>query len=169
LTASWFCFVGWFRDKDERVDAEKASRKSETKSRESCRTQEDRTKTRSHTFQRSTSENRTENRGKNLEDSGGRILKIRDLRDEMRRVDVEAKVIQKSETREVSSRYKDETYKVADAMIRDDTGAIKLTLWNEQIDQVNLDDTVRIENGYITSFRGQIQLNVGKYGKLTIL
>ncbi len=87
----------------------------------------------------------------------------------MRRVDIEAKVIQKSETREVSSRYKDETYRVADAMIRDDTGTIKLTLWNEQIDQVNLDDTVRIENGYITSFRGQIQLNVGKYGKLTIL
>ncbi len=87
----------------------------------------------------------------------------------MRRVDVEAKVIQKSETREVSSRYGNETYKVADAMIKDDTGTIKLTLWNEQIDQVNVDDTVRIENGYIRSFRGEIQLNSGKYGKLTTL
>ena len=87
----------------------------------------------------------------------------------MRRVDVEAKVIQKSETREVTSRYKNETYKVADATIKDDTGAVKLTLWNEQIDQVNVDDTVRIENGYIRSFRGEIQLNVGRYGKLTIL
>ena len=87
----------------------------------------------------------------------------------MRRVDVEAKVIQKSETREVRSRYRNETYRVADATIKDDTGTVKLTLWNEQIDQVNVDDTVKIENGYIRSFRGEIQLNVGRYGKLTIL
>ena len=87
----------------------------------------------------------------------------------MRRVDVEAQVIQKSETREVSSRYRDETYRVADATIKDDTGTVKLTLWNEQIDQVNVDDTVRIENGYIRSFRGELQLNVGRDGKLTIL
>jgi len=87
----------------------------------------------------------------------------------MRRVDVEAKVIQKSETREVRSSYRNETYQVADAIIKDDTGTIKLTLWNEQIDQVNVDDTVKIENGYIRSFRGEIQLNAGKYGKLTVL
>ena len=87
----------------------------------------------------------------------------------MRRVDVEAKVIQKSETREVRSRDRNETYQVADATIKDDTGTVKLTLWNEQIDQVNVKDTVRIENGYIRSFRGELQLNVGRYGKLTIL
>ena len=96
-------------------------------------------------------------------------MKIKDLRDGVRGVDIEAKVIEKSETREVRSRYKNETYRVADAIIKDDTGTIKLTLWNEQIDQVNVDDTVKIENGYIRSFRGEIQLNAGKYGKLTVL
>ena len=87
----------------------------------------------------------------------------------MRRVDVEAKVIQKSDTREVTSRYNNETYRVADAVIKDDTGTIKLTLWNEQINQVNIDDTVKIENGYIRSFRGEIQLNAGRYGKLSVV
>lgn len=87
----------------------------------------------------------------------------------MRRVDVEAKVIQKSDTREVRSRYGNQTYRVADAMIKDDTGTIKLTLWNEQIEQVNVDDTVKIENGYIRSFRGEIQLNAGRYGKLSVV
>jgi replication factor A1 len=66
------------------------------------------------------------------------------------------------------SRYKDETYTVADAMVADETGSIKLTLWNEQIDQVNINDKVKIENGYVTSFKGEIQLNVGKYGKMTV-
>ena len=95
-------------------------------------------------------------------------MKISELRDGMRRVSVVAKVIEKSEPREVRSRYRDETYRVADAMISDETGKIKLTLWNQQIEQVNIDDTVKIENGYIRSFRGEIQLNVGKYGTLTI-
>ncbi|RLI44232.1 single-stranded DNA-binding protein, partial [Candidatus Bathyarchaeota archaeon] len=95
-------------------------------------------------------------------------MKIKDLRDGMRRVNVVAKVIEKSEPREVRSRYRDETYRVADAIISDDTGKIKLTLWNKQIDQVNVDDTVKIENGYIRSFRGEIQLNVGRYGTLTV-
>jgi len=95
-------------------------------------------------------------------------LKIKDLRNGMRRVDVEAKITEKSDPREVKSRFKDETYSVADATIADETGTIKLTLWNEQIDQVNVGDIVKIENGYVTSFRGEIQLNAGKYGKLTV-
>jgi replication factor A1 len=57
---------------------------------------------------------------------------------------------------------------VATAIIADETGTIKLTLWNDQINQVNINDTVKVENGYVTSFKGEIQLNVGKYGKLTV-
>lgn len=86
----------------------------------------------------------------------------------MKRVTVEAKVIEKTAPREVLSRFKDETYKVATAIISDETGTIKLTLWNEQINQVNVNDTVKIENGYVTSFKGENQLNIGKYGKLTV-
>ncbi len=86
----------------------------------------------------------------------------------MKRISVEAKVVEKSDPREVLSRFKDETHKVATAIIADDTGTIKLTLWNEQINQVNVDNTVKVENGYVTSFKGEIQLNVGRYGKLTV-
>ena len=96
-------------------------------------------------------------------------MNIKDLRNGMKRVEVEAQVTEKGDPREVTSRYKDETYTVADAVVADETGSIKLTLWNEQIDQVNVNDKIKIENGYITSFRGEIQLNVGKYGTLTIL
>ncbi len=95
-------------------------------------------------------------------------LKIKELRDGMKRVSVDAKVTEKSETREVLSRFKDQTYRVANAIIADETGTIKLTLWNDQIEQVNVNDMVKVENGYVTSFRGEIQLNVGKYGTLTV-
>jgi replication factor A1 len=96
-------------------------------------------------------------------------LKINELRDGMRKVDVEGNVIEKSDAREVRSRYTNETFKVADATIEDETGTITLTLWNEQVMQVNVGDRVKIENGYIKSFRDILQLNSGKYGSLTVL
>ena len=100
--------------------------------------------------------------------TGWRKLKIQDLKNGMKAVDVEAKVMEKTTPREVSSRYKNATYRVAEATISDETGQIKLTLWNDQIEQVSENDTVKVENGYVTSFRGEIQLNVGRYGKLTV-
>ena len=96
-------------------------------------------------------------------------MKINELRDGMRKVEVEANVIEKSDAREVRSRYTNETYKVADATVEDETGTITLTLWNEQVEQVNVGDRVKIENGYIKSFRDVLQLNSGKYGSLTVL
>lgn len=87
----------------------------------------------------------------------------------MRRIEVAGKIVEKSEPREVLSRFKDTTHRVATAIMADETGKIKLTLWNEQIGQVNVNDTVKIENGYVTSFRGETQLNVGKYGKLSVV
>ena len=93
---------------------------------------------------------------------------IKDLADGMKRVSVEGKVVEKGDIREVKSRYKDETYRIVDAVIADESGSIKLTLWNEQIEQVNVGDNIKIENGYVTSFKGETQLNVGKFGKMTV-
>ncbi len=96
------------------------------------------------------------------------MVAIKDLQDGQKRVSVEAKVVEKGDPREVRSRYKDEVYHIVDAVVADESGSIKLTLWNEQIDLVNVGDNIKIENGYITSFKGEIQLNVGKFGKLTV-
>jgi replication factor A1 len=95
-------------------------------------------------------------------------LNIADLRSGMKRVSVEATVVEKGTPRQVMSRFKGETYTVADAKVADETGSIKLTLWNEQIAQVNVNDKIKVENGYVTSFQGEVQLNVGKFGKMTV-
>jgi replication factor A1 len=95
-------------------------------------------------------------------------IEIKDLRDGAKRVSTEGKIVEKSEIREVRSKFGDCTYRMADAVLADKTGSIKLTLWNEQIEEVNVGDNVTIENGYVSSFKGEIQLNVGKFGKLTV-
>jgi replication factor A1 len=97
------------------------------------------------------------------------MFKIKELQSGMKQVEVEADVVDKGNPRQVQSRFGNETLNVADAIIQDDSGTIKLTLWNEQIDQVNVGDKIKIENGYLTSFKGEVQLNIGKYGKLTVL
>jgi replication factor A1 len=87
----------------------------------------------------------------------------------MKNITLEAKVIEKTEAHEVLSRFRDETYKVATAIIEDDTGKIKLTLWNEQINQVKVNDKIKLEKGYVSTFRGELQLNIGKNGLLTVV
>jgi replication factor A1 len=58
---------------------------------------------------------------------------------------------------------------VANATLKDETGKITLTLWNEQISQVKVGDKIKIENGYAKSFRNVLQLSTGKYGKITVI
>jgi replication factor A1 len=96
------------------------------------------------------------------------LVAIKELADGMKRVSVEAQVVEKGDAREVKSKFKDETYRIVDAVVADESGSVKLTLWNEQIDMVNVGDKIKIENGYVTSFKGEVQLNVGKFGKLTV-
>ncbi|MDR0797326.1 MAG: hypothetical protein LBE70_01185, partial [Nitrososphaerota archaeon] len=59
-------------------------------------------------------------------------------------------------------------HKVSDALIGDETGVVYLTLWDDNIEKINEGDSVRIENGYVTLFKGNIRLNTGKYGKLEL-
>jgi len=92
-------------------------------------------------------------------------LRIADLKGEQSRVDVEGEVIEKGDVRTVNLRAGGSST-VADATIKDDSGTIKLSLWGEQINAVDVGDKVRIENGYTKAFRGEVQLNIGRYGKL---
>jgi len=59
--------------------------------------------------------------------------------------------------------------KVCSAKIKDRTGTIGLTLWNEEINLVKIGDKVKITNGYISEFREQMQVSKGKFGIIQIL
>ncbi|OYT55747.1 MAG: DNA-binding protein [Candidatus Hecatellales archaeon ex4484_218] len=96
-------------------------------------------------------------------------MKIAELNVGMRSVSVTAKIVEISEPKEVFSRFSNRLNRVATAIIADESGKINLSLWNEQIDKVKVNDTIQINNGYVTEFRGVKHLNVGKYGTLEVL
>jgi replication factor A1 len=86
----------------------------------------------------------------------------------MRRVDVEADVIKVGEPRHVNLKSGGET-RTADITIRDGSGQVSLSLWDDQIDRVMVGQRIRISGGYTNSFRGDLKLQTGKYGKLEVL
>ena len=94
-----------------------------------------------------------------------REVKIGDLTTNSKRVNVYFKVINKGEPREVSSR-DGGTHRVSDVLVGDDSGTILMSLWNESIEQVEVDSTHKLSNGYVTVFRNSMRLSVGKYGQL---
>jgi replication factor A1 len=91
---------------------------------------------------------------------------IKDLRTGMRHVNLKAKILEVAEPKHVVTRYGNHA-SVAKASIADDTGTIKLCLWNGQIGSVSVGDTVQIENAQVSTFRGERHMSLGKTGTVS--
>jgi replication factor A1 len=94
-------------------------------------------------------------------------MAIKDLQPRQGKVDIVVEVVEKGEVREFDKFGK--TGRVCNATVKDETGETKLTLWNEQIDQVNAGDKVHITNGYVGEYQGEMQLTTGKFGQLEVV
>jgi len=93
-------------------------------------------------------------------------LHIRDLRTGMKQVNLKAKILEIARPTLVFTRFGNYA-SVANALIADETGTIKLCLWNEQIKSISVGGTVHIENAHVSTFRGERQLRIGKNGILS--
>ncbi len=110
---------------------------------------------------------RMEKRVKHKLTSGdGDQMKIDEIKYGLSGVFIEGKITEKSEPRTVNTRYGRRS--VADATLEDETGTIKLSLWEDQIDRVNIGNKVSISGAYVTEFRNELQLNIPRSGKLEI-
>ena len=94
------------------------------------------------------------------------VLPIKDLRSGMTQVCLKAKVLEIPKPKLVYTRYGN-CASVANALIADETGTIRLCLWNEQIRCISAGDTIQIENARASTFKGQRQLNIGRKGLLS--
>lgn len=86
----------------------------------------------------------------------------------MKKVSLKAMVLEVPERNRVYTRFGAEAY-VANVLIGDETGRIRIALWNLQINKVSEGDIVMIENCRVVSFRGERQLRIGKHGKITVV
>jgi len=93
---------------------------------------------------------------------------IQDLRHGMKKVNVEAQVLETPKPSIVNTRFGNKAM-VTNAWIADVTGKVKLCLWNEQTNNIRQGDAIQVKNASVTAFKGERQLRLGKMGTITLL
>ena len=94
-------------------------------------------------------------------------MEIKDLQIRQGNVDITVDVVEVSEPREFTKF--GTAGKVATATIKDASGECKLSLWNNDVDRIKGGMKIRIQNGYVNEFKGEMQITAGRYGKIDIL
>ncbi len=96
--------------------------------------------------------------------------KLADLRDGLFSVNVAARVSQVGEERQFTRR-DGSGGRVASVLLEDETGTVRLTLWDDNVDllrEIEPGTIVAVESGYTRSGFGGVDLNVGRSGKIRI-
>jgi replication factor A1 len=92
---------------------------------------------------------------------------VAELKPRMKNITILFKVIEIGKENEVQSRRDGTTHRVANVIVGDSTGIVRVPLWDDAINTIEVDKTYKLTNGYTGLFRDNLQLNVGRYGKLS--
>jgi len=92
-------------------------------------------------------------------------MKVGEITQNSGNINLEGEIVEKQEARDITTKY-GKRMRVANAKLKDESGEIKLTLWGQDADGFSDGDKVKIENGWISEFRGELQVSAGKMGKI---
>ena len=94
-------------------------------------------------------------------------MEIKDVQPNQGNIDLVLVIKDKGEARSFEKFGK--TGRVCSATVKDDSGELKLTLWNDDVDKVNVGDKIHLKNGWCSEYQGERQLSTGKFGELEVL
>ena len=94
-------------------------------------------------------------------------MQVKDLKAKQGNVEIMLDVIDVGESRSFEKFGK--AGRVATAVAKDETGDVKITLWNDDIEKVKAGDKIKIANGYVSEWQGEIQLTTGRFGKIEVI
>lgn len=94
-------------------------------------------------------------------------MKVADLKSGVGKVDVSVIVKSKENPRSMIKFGKELV--LCNCIVADDSGEVKMTLWNDDVTKVGVGDKIHITNGYVNEYQGEIQLTAGKFGKIEII
>lgn len=92
--------------------------------------------------------------------------KIKDLKRGMKDIDITVEIDFTGEKRRTSGF---DSNVLIPAIVKDETGEIQMTFWNDDIKKAKSGVKVKIEGGYITEYNGQLQLRSSKEKKVVFL
>ena len=95
------------------------------------------------------------------------MLEIEEVNDGMNNVEITGIVIEKEKPRKINTRYGPAL--LSKSKIEDESGVIGLNLWRDQVNLLEIGDTVKIEGAFAKTFQDQLELNLGRNGTVTVL
>ena len=98
----------------------------------------------------------------------GKNLKIDELLVGMKGINITAEIVDIPPARLVYTKWGTQVL-VSNVKIADETGTIKLGLWNNQIETVHVGDKVEIKNCSVTKFADEPQLKIERKGTLSAI
>lgn len=94
----------------------------------------------------------------------GSVVRVIDLREGMDGVNVKVRVIEAGEAKVIETRNGPRT--ISEAVVGDNSGRVRLTLWGKLAGSIKKGEAIEIRGGWTTTYRGQVQLNVGAKGSI---
>ncbi len=92
-------------------------------------------------------------------------VKVSNLKPGMNNISLKVRVIEAGEPKVIQTRKGPRT--ISNAVVGDDTGRVKLTLWGDKAGSISEGSAIEIEGAWTTAYRGEVQLNIGSRGSIT--
>jgi hypothetical protein len=96
-----------------------------------------------------------------------KLRTVSDLIVGMNSINLAGKILELDEPKSLHTRWGVNCV-VANAVLGDNTGTVKLVLWGGQADSVSVGDKVQIVNARMRAFKGEKQLQVGRKGAVKV-
>lgn len=94
-------------------------------------------------------------------------MEIKDLQPNQGNIDLVLSITEKGDIRTFEKFGK--KGQVCTINVKDDSGEIKLTLWNDDTGRIDVNDKIHLKNGWCSEYKGEKQLSTGKFGQIEIL
>ncbi len=94
-------------------------------------------------------------------------MEIKDLKPNTGKVDLVVQVVEVEKPRSFEKFGKKS--KVCNAKLKDGSGEVKMTLWNEEVELIKPGDKIHLQNGWCSQYKDELQVSCGKFGKIEIL
>ena len=95
------------------------------------------------------------------------LVKIKDLKPGVEGIHVVVRVLESLGIRNISTRSGERT--IGEYIVGDETGRVKLVAWGSKAVALAVGDVVEIRGAWVSVFRGELQLNIGRGSSITRL
>jgi hypothetical protein len=90
--------------------------------------------------------------------------KINELKHDSRNINIKVKIEKKESEANVRTKKDNAEHRVARFKISDETGETILTVWDDEIDKIPVNEFIIIRNGFVNMWNNILFMNIGRFG-----